>query len=436
MPAFVTAPSASPSTASAETASTTPDEAPAASANPNPFRRVAAALGYRDFRVLWMGACTSSIGTWMQKVAQSWLVLELTNSATYLALDAFLGELPILLFTLIGGVVADRYDRRKLLLASQFIQMASAFALAALVFGGKVHIYHVLALSFMSGCAQAFGGPAYQSLIPSLVRKEHLPNAIALNSIQFNIARVLGPLLAGVALHQFGSAICFGLNGLSFLVVIAALVSLHAPHVATTSTRRMRDELATGLRYVRDDRSLLTLTVLGLASTFLGVPLLTFLPVFTRNVYHADVGQYSQMMAWSGVGAIAGALVVAWLGRFRHMGLTALLVQLASGVLVVAFALTRLLWLSHVLLLVMGAAMMITFSLFTSLVQLVAPNEMRGRVMSVYMVAFRGGMPLGSLVTGLVVDQAGAPLALAVNGALLTAVAAWFLVWRRPIGDF
>jgi len=436
VPAFVTAPSASPSTASAETVNPTPDEVPVASANPTPLRRLAAALGYRDFRVLWMGACTSSIGTWMQKVAQSWLVLELTNSATYLALDAFLGELPILLFTLIGGVVADRYDRRKLLLASQFIQMTSAFALAGLVFAGHVHIYYVLALSFMSGCAQAFGGPAYQSLIPSLVRKEHLPNAIALNSIQFNIARVLGPLLAGVALHQFGSATCFGLNGLSFLVVIAALLSLRAPHVPTTSTRRMRDELATGLRYVRDDPSLLTLTVLALASTFLGVPLLTFLPVFTKNIYHADVGQYSQMMAWSGVGAIAGALVVAWLGRFRHMGLTALLVQLATGALVVAFALTRLLWLSHVLLLLTGAAMMITFSLFTSLVQLVAPNEMRGRVMSVYMVAFRGGMPLGSLVTGVFVDQAGAPLALAVNGALLTAVAAWFLVRRRPIGDY
>jgi predicted MFS family arabinose efflux permease len=406
----VTAPSASPSTASAETVNPTPDEVPVASANPTPLRRLAAALGYRDFRVLWMGACTSSIGTWMQKVAQSWLVLELTNSATYLALDAFLGELPI--------------------------QMTSAFALAGLVFAGHVHIYYVLALSFMSGCAQAFGGPAYQSLIPSLVRKEHLPNAIALNSIQFNIARVLGPLLAGVALHQFGSATCFGLNGLSFLVVIAALLSLRAPHVPTTSTRRMRDELATGLRYVRDDPSLLTLTVLALASTFLGVPLLTFLPVFTKNIYHADVGQYSQMMAWSGVGAIAGALVVAWLGRFRHMGLTALLVQLATGALVVAFALTRLLWLSHVLLLLTGAAMMITFSLFTSLVQLVAPNEMRGRVMSVYMVAFRGGMPLGSLVTGVFVDQAGAPLALAVNGALLTAVAAWFLVRRRPIGDF
>ena len=373
------------------------------------LRRVAAALGYREFRVLWMGACTSSVGTWMQKVAQSWLVLELTNSAKYLALDAFLGELPILLFTLIGGVVADRRDRRKLLLASQFIQMTSAFALAGLVFGGRVHIYHVLALSFMSGCAQAFGGPAYQSLIPSLVRTEHLPNAIALNSIQFNIARVIGPLLAGIALHQFGSAACFGINGLSFLVVIAALLSLHAPHVPTANTRRMVDELGAGLRHVRDDRTLMTLTVLALASTFLGVPLLTFLPVFTRNVYHADVGQYSQMMAWSGVGAIAGALVVAWLGRFKHMGLTALLVQLAAGALVVAFSLTRVLWLSHVLLLLTGAAMMITFSLFTSLVQLVAPNEMRGRVMSVYMVAFRGGMPLGSLASGFFATRIGTP---------------------------
>src|SRR4029079_4993598 len=140
-----------PSTASAETASTTPDEAPAA--NPSPLRRLAAALGYRDFRVLWMGACTSSIGTWMQEVAQNWLVLELTNSAKYLALDAFLGELPILLFTLIGGVVADRCDRRKLLLVSQVVQMSSAFTLAALVFAGRVHIWHVLMLSFTSGCA-------------------------------------------------------------------------------------------------------------------------------------------------------------------------------------------------------------------------------------------------------------------------------------------
>jgi MFS family permease len=418
-----------------------PVSAPTSAPTPIPLlggpivQRLAAALGYRDFRVLWLGACTSSIGTWMQKVAQSWLVLEITDSASYLALDAFLGELPILLFTLIGGVVADRRDRRRLLLASQVVQMISAFALAILVVGGWVHIWHVLALSFLSGCAQAFGGPAYQSLVPSLVHKDHLPNAVALNSIQFNIARVIGPLLAGVTLHTLGSASCFTVNGLSFLVVIAALLSLRTPQVAPAGQRRMMDELRTGLVYVRDQAAVRRLTLLALASTFLGVPLLTFLPVFARNVFHEGVGQYSQMMAWSGIGAVAGALVVAWLGRFAHMGRTALTVQVLFGALTVAFALSRELWLSYLLLAVTGAALMVVFSLLTSLVQLIAPNEMRGRVMSIYMVAFRGGMPLGSLVTGLAIDRVGAPAAIAVNGLLLTAVALWFLVRRDVPGD-
>src|SRR5207342_661278 len=163
------------------------------------------------------------------------------NSAKYLALDAFLGELPLILFTLIGGVVADRQDRRKVLLISQVIQMTSAFTLAGLVLSRHVEVWHVLVLSFVTGCAQAFGGPAYQSLIPSLVRKEHLPNAIALNSIQFNIARVLGPLLAGIALHRFGMVSCFTLNGLSFLVVIGSLLSLHIQHVPPAKTRHMWD---------------------------------------------------------------------------------------------------------------------------------------------------------------------------------------------------
>jgi MFS family permease len=399
------------------------------------FQRLAAALGYRDFRVLWLGACTSSIGTWMQKVAQSWLVLELTNSASYLALDAFLGELPILLFTLIGGVVADRHDRRRLLLASQVVQMASAFALAVLVAGGWVHIWYVLALSFLSGCAQAFGGPAYQSLVPSLVHKDHLPNAVALNSIQFNIARIIGPLLAGLTLHWLGVASCFTLNGLSFLVVIAALLSLQTPQTAPAGQRKMLDELRTGLVFVRDHAAVRRLTLLALVSTFLGVPLLTFLPVFAKNVFHEGVGQYSHMMAWSGVGAVAGALVVAWLGRFARMGGTALLVLVIFGVLTVAFTMTRDLRASYVLLAVAGAALMIAFSLLTSLVQLIAPNEMRGRVMSIYMVAFRGGMPLGSLITGLAIDRIGAPAAIAVNGAILTLVAAWFLVRRDMPGD-
>src|SRR5687767_7515483 len=198
------------------------------------FRRMAAALTYRDFRVLWFGAFTSTVGTWMQKVAQSWLILELTKSPFYLGLDDFLGQLPILLLTLLGGVIADRHDRRRLLLSSQYVQMATALTLAALVYFGAVQIWHILALSFIAGLAQAFGGPAYQSLVPTLVEKKDLPNAVALNSIQFNLARVFGPLFAGATLAAFGTALCFILNGVSFLVVIVALMSLTITHIPQT----------------------------------------------------------------------------------------------------------------------------------------------------------------------------------------------------------
>ena len=172
---------------------------------------------------MWSGAFTSTTGTWMQNVAQSWLVLEMTGSAFYLGLIAFLGDLPILMFSLIGGVVADRIDRRKLLLGSQYTQMTSAFILTALVLFHRVQVWHMLLLVFVSGTGQSFGGPAYQALIPGLVKREDVPNAIALNSIQFNLARVIGPLLAGVALAAVGAAACFALNGVSFIAVIISL---------------------------------------------------------------------------------------------------------------------------------------------------------------------------------------------------------------------
>src|SRR5688572_3505050 len=198
----------------------------------------------------------------MQKVAQNWLVLTIAgpSSAFFLGLDSFLGEAPILLFTLVGGVVADRRDRRHLLLMSQYVQMATAFTLAAIVYWEVVEIWHILTLSVITGTAQAFGGPAHQSLVPSLVDKEHLPNAIALNSIQFNLARVIGPLIAGAALTAFGMAACFGLNGVSFLAVIVALLSLHITHVPPGAVSSMRDQLKGGIQYVRNQPQLVTLT--------------------------------------------------------------------------------------------------------------------------------------------------------------------------------
>jgi MFS family permease len=395
----------------------------------SPFlRRALAAFTYRDFRVLWFGAFTSTVGTWMQKVAQSWLVFELTKSSFYLGLDDFLGQLPILLLTLIGGVIADRHDRRQLLLGSQCVQLATAFTLAALVYWDRVHIWQILALSFTAGIAQAFGGPAYQSLVPSLVEKKDLPNAIALNSIQFNLARVFGPLLAGVTLAAFGTAICFALNGLSFLVVIVAIMSLTIQHTRPAEQKSILYELNVGLTYVRGEPAIIALTVLASLTTFLGLPLLTFLPIFARDIYHGDVGRYSQMMAFSGAGAVCGALVVAWLGRFKHMGLTLLIVQFAFGLFITAFAMCRIGWLSNLLLFLAGSALIVVFSMTASLVQLIVPDHMRGRVVSVYMVAFRGGMPLGSLWGGYAASLTSAPFVLAINGGLVSLVAIYFLI--------
>jgi MFS family permease len=401
------------------------------------LRRIAAALTYRDFRILWFGAFTSTIGTWMQRVAQSWLVLTITgtSSAFFLGLDAFLGELPILLFTLIGGVVADRRDRRQLLLASQYVQMAAAFTLAALVYFDLVRIWHVLLLSVATGMAQAFGGPAYQSLLPSLVEKEHLPNAIAFNSIQFNLARVIGPLIAGAALATLGMAACFGLNGVSFLAVIAAILSLRIRHIPVPTTTRMHQELKGGFAFVRANPGLIGLCVLGFATTFLGNPLLTFLPVFTRDVFAGGVNEYTYLMAAAGGGAVTGALVVAWRGRFGQMGRTVLMVQIAFGLLIVVFALLRIFWINAIALFGAGACMVMVFATLSSLVQLNAPNEMRGRVMSIYMVAFRGGMPLGSLAAGWIANTTSAPAVLMVNGALLALVAVWFLLHGHGVRE-
>jgi MFS family permease len=373
----------------------------------------------------------------MQIVAQNWLVVSLTNASPFfLGLDAFLQQLPIILFTLIGGVLADRYDRRRTLLASQYLQMTTSATLAVLMYLHVVEIWHILLLSFVTGVAQAFGGPAYQSLIPSLVDKKDLPNAVALNSIQFNVARVLGPLLFGVMLATFtkwgysesqGMNACFLLNALSFVVVINTLMMLHVKHIPRTTSTGMGDELRIGLSYVRHHGSLAALIVLAAATTFLGFALLTFLPIFARTIFHEGASTYSHLMAFSGAGSIVGALVVAWLGKFPRMGLTALLVQAIYGVLIIGFAISRVLWLSDILLFLTGAALMVVFSTVTSLVQLIAPNEMRGRVMSIYMLAFRGGMPLGSLVSGYLATYLGAPLVIGINGALLVVVAIYFL---------
>ena len=412
------------------TAATATQSPSAADGQPAFFLRTFRAFNYRDFRLMWTGAFTSTTGTWMQNVAQAWLVLDMTGSrsAFFLGLLGFLGDLPIMLFSLVGGVVADRIDRRRILLGSQYTQMTCAFILALLVSYRVVQIWHMMILVFVAGTAMSFGGPAYQALIPGLVERKDLSNAVALNSIQFNLARVVGPLLAGVTMAALGAGICFFLNGLSFLAVIAGLYMIRATFQPQKTDESVLEGIRSGFSFIRKRGSLWQLTVLGFVNTFCGIPLLTLLPVVARNTFHLDAKGYSYLLSTSGIGSILGALVYAGLTQRRNHGLLALRVQLIFAILLGTFALSRFLPLSSVCLFLGGMCLITLFASVTSLVQLAVNEEMRGRVMSIFMLAFRGGMPLGNLVAGYFATRFSPSGALFALSGVLAITASAFLI--------
>jgi predicted MFS family arabinose efflux permease len=395
--------------------------------------RVFKAFQYRDFRLMWIGACTSSIGTWMQIVAQGWLIYRLSHSAFLLALDQFLGGIPIFLFSLIGGVVADRVERRKILLGSQYVQMATAAMLTVLVATGWVHVWHILCLSFVSGFAQAFGGPAYQALIPTLVEKEDMPNAIALNSIQFNVAVMVGPALAGQTLARLGEKWCFGLNALSFLAPIISLTLITARFLPVKTTQTMFASLKQGIQFARKQNSMEALIILAFCMTALSMPMRTYIPVFVKDIFHRGPETYGNLLALMGIGSICGSLGIATAGNMRRKGYVALAALALLGAGITGFALSKSLPLSETFLVLVGASMMAVFATVNSLVQLITTNEMRGRVMSVYNFAFRGGMPMGNLLTGWLVPVFTAPVVLCFNGLLLVLVAMYFFFVQRRL---
>jgi predicted MFS family arabinose efflux permease len=397
------------------------------------FGKIFKAFHYRDFRLMWFGACTSSIGTWMQIVAQGWLIYRLSHSPFLLALDQFLGGIPIFLFSLIGGVVADRVERHRVLLVSQYVQMGSATVLTILVANGLTHVWPILCLSFVSGLAQAFGGPAYAALIPTLVEREDMPNAIALNSIQFNLAVTIGPALAGMALAKLGEKWCFGLNALSFLAPIVSLLLITTRFLPVSTSESMFTSLKEGIKFVRKQASMEALIVLAFCMTALAMPMRTYMPVFVKDIFRRGPETYGNLLSLMGVGSICGSLMVAGLGNIRHKGRFATTGLICLGVAITGFSLSRSLPLSYAVLLIVGASMMVVFATVTSLVQLITTNEMRGRVMSVYNCAFRGGMPMGNLVSGWLVPVFTAPIVLSVNGLLLVLMALYFLLVQRRV---
>jgi len=401
---------------------------------PVPFlARIFRAFRYRDFRLMWMGACASTIGTFVQQFAQSWLVYALTKDPFYLGLDLFLGQLPIIMFSLFGGVFADRMDRRKMLLTSQYIQMACAFLLALLFVTHVVQVWHILALSFIVGLGQSFGGPAYSALLPTLVGPEDLANAIAMNSIQFNLARILGPTIGGLTYALFGPTWCFTLNGISYLAVIVSLFMIHVKFVPPKTRERVMTSMGEGIRFIRRRSGMSGLVVLAFCTTLFGFSLTAFLPVFVRTIFHKGPETYTLLLVFSGAGSVCGALIVAAMEKWKGQQRLTVLILAFLGLTTAAFALSKWLPLSCLLIFLGGVAVMASASLMLSLVQLIATDAMRGRVMSVYNLAFRAGMPLGSLAIGKLIPVFGVSTALAGSGFVLVAVSLYYLIGRSEI---
>jgi MFS family permease len=385
---------------------------------PQRLPRMLRALRHADFRYFWFGNFLSNIGTWMQNVAQGWLVLDLSNSAWWLGVIGFAASAPMLLFTLFGGAIADNVNKRRLLMVTQSAMMVLAFVMAALAYWKEITVAQIAELAFLNGTAMALNTPSYQALYPALLPREDLGNAIALNSAQFNMSRVLGPTLGGFAMAWIGVSGNFFLNGLSFLAVLVALARIHYPEEQRRSEASIWQRLGEGFRYVFGSDAMRALTLLVSVASLLAIPYITFIPLFARDILGVGERGLGILMAFSGIGAFAGAVVVAQSRRESGRGRVILLMGCAFYAAVIAFCLSRNFLLSGVLQAAAGFCMIVMVAHLNTLMQHLASDEMRGRVMSIYATAFLGLAPLGSLVAGSLSHRFGAPLALGGMNAL------------------
>jgi MFS family permease len=390
------------------------------------------ALAHRNFRLFLFGQTVSLTGTWMQSVAQGWLVLELTNSPFYLGLVSALGSLGVLLFTLYAGVIADRTDKRRVVLITQSLQMLQAFALAALVWSGHVTTGSVMVLAAFLGVVAAFDIPTRQAFIFEMVGKDDLMNAIALNTSVFNLTRVLGPVVAGFLIGSKGVAVCFFLNGVSYLAVIGSLLAMRlppwTPRVTVGSAwQGFREVVA----FLRSDRRVSTLVVLTAIISIFGFPFLLLMPVFARDVLRVGARGYGALSAAVGLGAVGGALAVAVLGQRIRKGRTLVVAGTTFGLLLTVFATSQTFSLSVGLLALVGASMIVNNALANTLLQTLVPDHLRGRVMGFYSFMFVGMAPLGAFQAGVFAERFGAPAAV-VMGGVISALAVAIAGWRVP----
>jgi MFS family permease len=394
-----------------------------------PRRGMFSSLAHRPFRRYWIGLFLSNIGTWMQVVAQGWLVLRLSNSALILGLVGFAGSIPTLLLAPLAGVAADRVDRRRLLLVMQCTQMACALVLATATGFGFVSVPLVGAVAIVNGLSNAFTMPSHQSLFLDLVGREDLLNAISLNSMQFNLSRVIGPMIAGLTIAAFGETGCFLLNAVSFLAVIAALAVLPPMKKRRAPSRGAWIDLKIGVRFARRREIIFPLLAIAAALAVFGTPAVTLAPLFARKLLHVGPQGLGGMLSAVGLGAAASALLLASRGDFRRKGRAVLLAALGFAAALFGLAISRQYLVSLGCLALLGASMSSSASLINTLLQTSAPDRLRGRVISLYALAWLGLVPIGNLQAGAVAERFGAAAALFVGAAgivlTLGTVRAW-----------
>jgi len=407
----------------------------------SPFRLQLAStfrsLQYRNYRLFFSGQILSLIGTWIQRVALPWLVYRMTGSAVLLGVVGFAGQIPTFLLAPVAGVITDRFDRYTILIATQILAMAQALTLAVLFFTGTIAVWHIIVLAVTLGMINAFDMPSRQALVIDMVdKREDLGNAIALNSSMVNAARLIGPSIAGILIAVTNEGVCFLVNGLSYGFVIVSLVLMRFPTSRRTSLKtHILPGLRQGFTYAFGSVPIRAIILLLATISLMGMPYTVLMPIFAAKVLHGGSYAFGFLMGAAGTGALVGALFLA--SRKSVLGLGRIIVIAATlfGLSLVAFSLSRVFWVSLALMVFAGMGLTVQMASSNTIIQTIVDDDKRGRVMSLYMMAFIGTAPFGSLLAGALADRIGAPETLMIGGTVCAAGALWFGMKLTTIRD-
>ena len=384
------------------------------------WKNTFSALKHPNYKLWFRGQMLSLFGTWMQRTAEGFLIFELTHSPLYLGYVGFAMGLPAWLFMIYGGVVADRFSRKNVLMITQIVMMFLAVILAALTFSGLIQPWHIIVLAFLLGTANAFDAPARQAFVLELVEREDLTNAIALNSTMFNTATAIGPAIAGITYALFGPAWCFTINGISFIGVLIALKKMNlSPFIKAEKKTSTFTDLKEGFKYIYSEKTVLTLISLVAIISIFGISYITLLPAWAVTILHGDAATNGFLQSARGIGAMASALFIASLGRFAFTGKLLTVGTILFPALMIVFSFLHWLPSALVLLVGIGFSIILIFNLANALVQRLVPDELRGRIMAVYSFTFFGFLPIGALLMGALAEKFTEPIAV-LTGAIIT----------------